>query len=199
MIKQTLALILGISITYLPSLSFAEEPYVGLGIVSHAIKDDDNGFDVKPQSYRFTLGSRIAKNWIAEAYYLSPGSDDTGAITDGKKRVFDIEYSSIFGASINYALVTGPFTFYAGPNLSVADLDGAVNTKESAATLSDTEIDFSNNEIKDKYGSRYSLGGGAGVDINFYKNFSIDFNAQTYLLGDGMTGIGYGAELRYHL
>ena len=120
-------------------------------------------------------------------------------ITDGKKRVFDIEYASIFGASINYAIISGPFTFYAGPNISVAKLEGEVNEKESDSTLSDTEIDFSNNEIKDQYGSRYSVGGGAGIDINIYKNFSIDFNAQSYLIDGDVRGIGYGAELRYHL
>jgi hypothetical protein len=200
MIKQTLALILGISITYLPSLSLAEEPYFGVGAVSHQVKQDtgkaNNDFDVKPTGYRFTVGSRIAKNWIAEVYYIKSADSDSVTYETSDPTTFDIEYESIFGASINYALISGPFTFYAGPNLTVANLNATVDTTKSP-TLTTEEVMVQNN--RGDYNSRYSLGGGVGIDLTIYKNFSININAQSYLIDSDQIGIGYAAELRYHL
>jgi hypothetical protein len=198
MIKNTLALILVISITYLPSLSFAEEPYIGLGMVNHTLKDDDgdeNDYKTQPTSYRFTVGSRIAKNYIIEAYFLSNESSDNASLGT-IITTFDFEYEQVFGASINYALVAGPLTIYGGPNITAAKLTATVDRANSSSTISDTDEIILNSQFSE---TLLSGGIGVGVDLRVYKNISIDLNAQSYLFDGDRLGTGVGAELRYHL
>jgi len=186
--KKTLSLIIAISTTYLSGLAFAEEPFIGVGIVSHTYEQDPSGtandVKAKPTSYKITLGSRVAKNWIIEAYYL-PQKDKDGIIIGGAGTPMDVEYEIVAGASINLALVSGPFTFYAGPNMTAAKI-----TAESGIEALDQANDFD---------TRVSPGLGLGMDLTIYKNFSLDFNAQSYLWDGDRLGYGTGVELRYHL
>lgn len=187
--KKTLSLILAISTTYLSGLAFAEEPFIGVGIVNHTYKQDPSGsandVTAKPSSIKLTLGSRIAQNWIIEAYYLLPNKEDEIAI-GGAGTKMDVEYETLIGASLNYAIIhTSSLVIYGGPNVTAAK----IKAKSGNATL-DAANDFD---------VRVSPGLGIGIDLTIYKKASLYLEAQSYLLDGDRTGFGTGAGLRYHL
>lgn len=187
--KKTLTLILAISTTYLSGLAFAEEPFIGVGLVNHSYEQDPSGsandVTAKPSSIKLTVGSRIAKNWVIEAYYLLPHEEDEISI-GGAGTVMDVEYESIIGASLNYAFVhTGSFAIYAGPNVSAAKIKA-----ESGNAVLDAQNDFD---------VRVSPGLGLGMDITLYKSLSLYIEGQSYLIDSGRLGVGTGAGFRYHL
>jgi len=185
--KKTLTLILAISISYMSSLAFAEEPFIGIGVVNHTYKQDpagtDNDAKAEPSSYKITLGSRVAKKFIIEAYYLVPNESDE-IIIGGNPTVMKVEYETLVGASINYALVSGPFTFYIGPNVTAAKIK-AESSNPALDAANDLDI-------------RVSPGAGAGIDLQIYKKISLAIHGESYLQDGDRTGIGAGAELRYH-
>ena len=188
MITTTRFLILLISMTYLSSLTYAEEPFIGLGAVVGQYDQDspgtDNDADASPESYKLTIGSRIYKNAIIEAYYLHTMEKDTIEL-GGANTPVDIEFDFIFGASINWAGVAGPFTFYAGPNISAAKI---------TATSDNQVLQDANT-----FSTQISPGFGVGIDVRLHKHFSVDFHGETYLYDSDKSAMGFGAQLRYHL
>lgn len=188
MIKTARFLILAISMSYLSSQAYAEEPFIGIGYVSSQYSQDSSGSandaDYNPESYKLTLGSRIYKNAIIEAYYLHSAKEDTQEL-GGANTPVDLEFDFIFGASINWAGVAGPFTFYAGPNISAAKITATSDNQ----VLQDLNT----------FSTQISPGFGVGLDIRLHKHFSLDVHAESYLYDSEKTGAGVGAQLRYHL
>jgi len=188
MIKTARFLTLLISMTYLSSVAYAEEPFIGLGLVVGQYDQDSpgtaNDADASPESYKLTIGSRIYKNAIIEAYYLHPKKEDTIPL-GGANTLVDIEFDFIFGASINYAAVAGPFTFYLGPNISAAKISASSDN----AVLQDANT----------FSTQVSPGFGVGIDVRLHKHFSINFHAESYLYDSDKSATGAGAQLRYHL
>ncbi len=192
MIKQTLILFLALSITYLPSLSHAEEPFIGIGALGLNHKED-GGVSAKPTSIKVTLGSRVARNWIMEAYYLSPLDGDD--ITADSGTVFEVNYDKAYGASLSYAKRLGLLTLYGGINGTAVDFKAEV-TDASASGANATEIAALN--AANSKDTLLSPGFQVGADFNFYKNVSVDLKFQRYYWDSDATGDGIGAELRYH-
>jgi len=178
-------------------LVHAEEPFFGIGVTSQNYTENsgnDNDFTTNHTGIKFTLGSRIAKNWIIESSFQLPSSSDQVTLSGGVE--YDIEFESIISASINYAIKKSIFTLYGGPNVSAAQLSIETiggTTEQNAETLNalnarDTKI---------------SPGLGLGVDIQIYKKFSLDLHGETFYC-DGLctgdnTGYDVGIELRYHM
>ncbi len=185
MIKNTLSFSLLLSTFLLSCLAYAEEPYIGLGVVQHTFEQDNgnaNDFEVEPSSYRITLGSRIAKNYLIEAYYLS--KKDADEATLGITNV-DFEYKAVVGAAIYRAFNAGIFRFYIGPNINAAK----VSFESNNAALNDA------NDLD----TRVSPGLGAGLDMQLYKKLYLNVNYQSYYIDSGLLGTGAGAELRYRM
>jgi len=162
--------------------ALAEEPYIGIGAVQHRYEQDLT--DAEPVSYRITLGSRISKHTIIEAYYLGSAISDDEATAGASATPIDFEYEFIVGASINASVKGGPFTLYAGPNISAAKIK-VVSSNPAITAANDLD-------------TRVSPGMGIGLDLRFAKHLSLDFNAQTYYLSKDKKGAGAGAEFRYH-
>jgi len=191
MIKNTLVIASFLAASCFSLVSYAEEPYIGIGMVKHTHEqkfDSVNDFEAEPTAYRLTLGSRIAKNWVMEAYYLeTKDADEIDIGTRANPVLMDIEYKTILGASINWGYTSGPIRIYAGPNVTAA--------KVSAKTVKSNPALDAFNE-KD---TRFSPGIGAGIDIKPFKHFSFSLGAQSYYWADDILGVGFGGELRYHL
>lgn len=164
------------------SIAFAEEPYIGLGVVKHTYEQDL--LEAEPISYRITFGSRISKHTIIEAFYLETAEADDEATAGALATPIELEYEFIVGASINRSIKSGPLTLYGGPNVTAAKVK---------ASSADPVINAANN-----LDTRVSGGLGIGLDLRFAKHLSVDFNAQSYYYSPDITGWGAGAELRYH-
>lgn len=170
------------------SVAFAEEPYVGIGAVQHRYEQDLT--EAEPISYRITVGSRISKHTVIEAFYLGSAIEDDEATAGPSATPIDFEYDFIVGASINGSVKAGPFTLYAGPNITATKIN-------VVATGPDPILNAAINAAND-LDTRVSGGLGIGLDLRFARHFSLDFNAQSYYFSDDAKGAGAGAELRYH-
>lgn len=186
MIKNTLSVVSLLALISASFSVFAEEPFIGIGMVSHKYKQDFGNisdFEAEPTSYRLTLGSRITKDYTIEAYYLSPAESDDEVLVGATP--MEMEYREIVGASINRIFIAGPFSLYLGPNVTAAKVS-AESTNPSLDSIFEKE-------------TRVSPGLGLGINLKVHKHFSINVNAQTYYYSTDILGTGAGAELRYHL
>ncbi len=188
MIRKHLSFALVFASFLTSSMVFAEEPYVGVGAVQHRYKQDLT--EAEPVSYRITLGSRVSKHTVIEAFFLGPAIEDDEATAGTTPTPIDFEYEFIVGASINGSVKAGPFTLYAGPNVTATKI-------KVTATGADPVENAAINKAND-LDTRVSPGMGIGLDLRFTKHLSLDFNAQSYYLSKDKKGGGAGAELRYH-
>jgi opacity protein-like surface antigen len=189
MIKNTLSITLVLATFLFSSMALAEEPYIGIGAVQHTYEQDfgnENDFEAEPTSYRITIGSRVARYWIMEAYYLAPlEEDDEVFIGTGGNTGIEVEYEAILGYSVNASYKAGPFLIYGGPHITAARIV-AESTNPSIDSFNDKD-------------TRVSGGLGAGVSIVLFDKVSLNVNGQTYYWDSDILGTGVGAELRYHL
>lgn len=187
MIKTTLSVILTISITYLSSYVYAEEPFVAIGGVLATYNQEatsaTNDAEVELENVKVTLGSRIHSNWIIEASYSYSNGPEIVPLGTAQTDT-SFEFDSILSASINYTKMIGSTLIFIGPSVNWVQFSA---TSSALLTPFLPEID--------------QVGPGAriGIDFPLYKKLSVAVMGEVYLVESDYNASGAGAEFRYHL